>query len=91
MDFKWAIEEMKKGNKVRRTNFKDFYLRIRDINSFYDAQIIANTGFEFPLKVDDFTATNWELYEEPFQKNINIINELLPRIGINPKNCYLKQ
>ncbi len=66
-DFKQAIQWLKEGRKVRRPNWaQDFRLNIP-----YKFGICAERNpaivpepFSYDFKIEDFEATDWEIYEE---------------------------
>jgi len=66
MDFKWAIEQMKLGKTVQRNQYKDtlykYHVNLKEPMNWVETQ----SGDFAHLRLSDFEATDWELFEENF-------------------------
>jgi len=63
MEFKEAVEELKKGKKIRRCKWtnKDYYIYVDKDMECGDIWTIRDTHIDFNMS--DFVATDWEVYE----------------------------
>ena len=67
MNFMQAVEEMKKGKKVRRKDWKGFLIINERFNEFWicmDYTLKHKTGNRYSCDYRDFEATDWEVVEE---------------------------
>jgi len=67
MNFMEAVNEMKKGNKIRRPEMeKNEYFDIYDETFTFNKNGFRHCGCSFP-NFKDVHRTDWEIYEEPKQ------------------------
>ena len=85
MDFKQAIQWLKEGKKVRRKNWApDFRLNIPYTFGICAERnnAIVNEPFSYDFKIEDFEATDWEIYEEEKSLSDQECNVLINTINI---------
>ena len=58
--FMWAIEQIEEGKKIRRPHWTS-----EEYHKMYRTDIYTENNKYAEMSVDDYKATDWEIYEEP--------------------------
>jgi hypothetical protein len=99
MNFNWAIEQLKKGKKVRRKCMNIGYFIKQDnfigIKKENNLLVESNSNLPPRLQIWDFEADDWELYEDEETKIINNVNEgikgYIEKFGIKPNTISMNE
>ncbi len=93
-DFKQAVEWMKEGKKVRRENWgkgNDIGFKLKKpqqiIPIILPDKELSSEGESMRLLLEDFEATNWEIYEEDIDINKAVICDSCWKKGQIQKDC----
>jgi len=105
MKFNQAMYLLKKGKKIRRKtwNNPDYFVIKGKIYEFCVISESGKTEIDFNFKMEDFEATDWEIYKEiDLQDVMKYIGwekahqtekalKILKEVGINPENCFFDE